>query len=319
MRSYLIKEGVGLRFRSSVEDFFVAEIPLQWKGKGGHLVLKIEKKGLSTWDLITVFKREFGDVKIGYAGLKDKHATTIQYISLHKNLYKLLKRFKHPAIKIIATTLHNKPISMGDLLGNRFVMRVHDVVDFQKLQDLAHWTAIHGMPNYFGHQRFGRDGLQKAKAFVEGDYFTKDKKMQKFLLFIYQSDLFNRWLDERVRKSSGYFKLLRGEVYRKGEKLFVSDTILQEPFLKKEIVPTGLLPGSKVIRSKGEAKKIETKYDALLPLQGERRDAIVYPKISDIKKEGDGAWLEFTLPKGSYATIFLENLAKKPMSHKGFI
>lgn len=281
--------------------------------------MKIEKKGLSTWDLITIFKRELGDVKIGYAGLKDKYATTIQYISLHKNFSKSLKRFKHPSIKIVSTTLHDRPINMGDLIGNRFIMRVHNVSDFQKLQELAYWTAKHGMPNYFGHQRFGREGLQKAKTFVEEDYFTKDKKMQKFLLFIYQSDLFNRWLDERVRKSSNGFRLLSGEVYRKGKKFFVSDTILQEPFLQKEIVPTGLLPGNRVLRAKGEAKVIERKYDALLPLRGERRDAIVYPKILDIKREWDGVLLEFTLPKGSYATIFLENLAKKPMSYKGFV
>ena len=98
-------------FKQTVERFFVEEIPLySFTGTGNFLILKIKKTDMSTWKLITVLAKATGlqERDIGYAGLKDKNATTIQYISLPKQYERestkilLLKKLKYlnvPTIK----------------------------------------------------------------------------------------------------------------------------------------------------------------------------------------------------------------------------
>ncbi len=79
-------EGIGGILKSRPEDFLVEEIPLyEPSGEGEHLYLMIEKRGLSTFDLLNIVARHFDVQKksIGYAGLKDKHAITRQMISVH--------------------------------------------------------------------------------------------------------------------------------------------------------------------------------------------------------------------------------------------
>ncbi|MCB4750964.1 MAG: tRNA pseudouridine(13) synthase TruD, partial [Sulfurovum sp.] len=72
-------------FNASSRDFTVEEIPLyEFSGEGEHLVLKIRKKEMTTWEMLDAISTHLGIRRrdIGYAGLKDKHAMTIQYISL---------------------------------------------------------------------------------------------------------------------------------------------------------------------------------------------------------------------------------------------
>ncbi|HIQ50928.1 MAG TPA: tRNA pseudouridine(13) synthase TruD, partial [Nautiliaceae bacterium] len=79
---------------------------------------------------------------------------------------------------------------------------------------------------------------------------------------------------------------------------------------KKEITPTGLLPGKKALRAKDIARDIEQKYDEILPANGDRRIAWIFPEVTHKKYIKNNAWFEivFILPKGSYATIFIEIL-----------
>ncbi len=320
MRSYLVPSRIDFSFHQTPKSFFVEEIPARNFGqKGRFAILKVQKEGLSTWEMIKILG-SFLQEQIGYAGLKDKNATTIQYVSFPASHLRQLAKFSHPRIKILQIQRSNRPLRMGDLLGNRFGIWI-DRVDnkkFGRLQKALDKIAQKGLPNYFGYQRFGQKALEQAQALIEGKFFTRDKKLERMLLFAYQSDLFNRWLDERVRISQdGRFKLLLGDVYQKGSKLFTPTQIPLENFLAKKIMVTGLLPGSKVYLAQGEARKIEAKYEEFLPLRGQRRAALVYPQDVKIRHIQDRAYLEFILPKGSYATILLENLAGTTIDHKG--
>ena len=72
-------------FNSSPRDFTVEEIPLyEFSGEGEHLVIKVRKKELTTWEMIAIIANHLGikHSEIGYAGLKDKNAMTIQHISV---------------------------------------------------------------------------------------------------------------------------------------------------------------------------------------------------------------------------------------------
>ncbi len=325
------KEPIHFKFEQNQDDFIVDEIGLKWKGNGNFTVLHVKKVEMTTWDMIAAFA-EFLNInaeKIGYAGLKDKHATTTQYISIEARYEKELKKFKHKQIKILSSTRHSHSIRMGDLEGNRFKINLFEVNPIQagQIEKLARKSEKQGLPNYFGYQRFGRDGdsVEQAKKMIEGDLHIEDAKLKKFLISIYQSTLFNEWLEERVQisrdENNKKFMLLEGDLYRdiKNDKLFTPKQPQQKDFEAHKIVPTGLLCGRGVYRSRDRAGEIEAKYDdGFLYDKGLRRDAIIFPKDIEMKYEKgfDKMSMAFTLPKGSYATVFLENIASKEFRAK---
>ena len=118
-------------FKQTIERFFVEEIPLySFTGTGNYLILKIQKTDMSTWKLITVLAKATGlqERDIGYAGLKDKNATTIQYISLPKNREKELnKNLTTEKIEILERTYNKSPLKVGHLKGNTFSIVLHDI------------------------------------------------------------------------------------------------------------------------------------------------------------------------------------------------
>lgn len=328
-RIYPNKKNLDFRFSQNEEDFFVEEQGIDFSQKGNFLVLKIKKTNCDTWELIDRIAKflQIYTNEIGYAGLKDKRATTIQYISIPKKYAKEIKKYKSKKIEILDTCLHSKKLSIGDLKGNRFKINLYDV-DFETLnyiQKLLKQITKFGMPNYFGYQRFGKDveeNIQKAKEIIYEDRIIKDKKLSKMLIMAYQSTFFNEWLVKRMNLSDEGFKLLDGDVFYdiKKEIFFTPNSInqnIQDSFTKKEITPTGLLPGRKVFKARDKALKIEQLFDdEYIQEKGYRREAIVFPKdIScNYTKEEKKCTLDFILPKGAYATVLIEYLASRNFS-----
>ncbi len=331
MREYLEdREPIHFKFEQNQDDFIVDEIGINFKGNGNYTILHVKKVEMTTWDMIAAFASylNINAEKIGYAGLKDKHATTTQYISIESKFEKELKKFKHPQIKILKTTRHTHSIRMGDLIGNRFTINLFEVSQIQagQIEKLGRKSEKLGLPNYFGYQRFGRDedSIKQAKEMIAGDIHIEDAKLKKFLISIYQSVFFNEWLEERVvmsrEQNGGKFMLLEGDLYiTKDGKLFTPKQKPQKDFEDKKVVPTGLLCGRGVYRSRGVAGEIEAKYDdEFLYEKGFRREAIIFPKDLEFNytKGFDIMKVSFTLPKGSYATVFLENIASKEFKAK---
>lgn len=322
---------IDFEFEQNEFDFIVDEMPNRWfKGKGNYLIAHVKKVEMTTWDMIAVFAEylQIPAQKIGYAGLKDKHATTTQYISFEAKYEYDLKKFKHPQIEIVKTFRDSHSIRMGDLKGNRFKINLFGVsqIDAGRIEKLAHKIQKDGLVNYFGYQRFGRDGdsFEQAKEMIEGELFVDDDKLKNFLVSVYQSKHFNDWLKERVilsrKKNGGKFLLLNGDVYMNEDgKLFTPKKIPQKDFEAKKVVPTGLLCGRDVYRARDEAREIEKKYDdGFLYEKGQRREAIVFPKVISAKydKNFSKFGLCFELPKGSYATVFLETISNKNLKPK---
>ncbi len=331
-REYLQNgDQIDFDFEQNEKDFIVDETPhVEYKGKGNFLVMLVKKVEMTTWDMIAEFAKflNIPAEKIGYAGLKDKHATTTQYISVEAKYENAMKKFRHKQIKIIYRTRHNHSIRMGDLAGNRFKINLYGVepIEAGRIEKLATKSAKSGLPNYFGYQRFGRDGdsIEQAKDMIAGDIHIEDSKVKKFLISIYQSQFFNEWLKERVlfsrENNNGVYKLLEGDIYQTPEgKIFTPKKIPFDDFKDAKIMPTGLLCGRGVYRARGEARKIEEKYDdGFLYEKGLRRPAIIFPKDVVCKYDKNFAkfTLEFSLPKGSYATVFLENVANRNLKAK---
>lgn len=319
-------KSLNFKFVQNEDDFIVEEQGIKFTQSGGFLVLKIRKTNADTWELIDRLAKFLGVYtnEIGYAGLKDKRATTTQYISIPKKYSKEIKQFRNKKIEILETTLHKQKLNIGDLEGNRFKINLHNVSieDINHIQKMIKIITKEGMPNYFGYQRFGKDieeNLTKAKDVVYGENIVKDKKLSKMLVSAYQSSFFNAWLVERLNLSEDEFKLLNGDIFidLEQDKLFTPKVItpkILEDFKNFKITPTGLLPGRKVFKALGEASIIEQKYDDIyIQEKGYRREAIVFPKNINCKYDAENKMcnLDFVLPKGSYATVLVEYLANR--------
>ncbi len=345
---------ISFLFRQSTEDFIVDEIALTENGdSGNYFIAKIKKQNLSTMEMLAILEEATQCTNIGYAGLKDKAATTTQYISLPLKFSKALKQLKHPQIQIVESFRSPKKLSLGDLKGNRFFIRLKEVnpKNAQRLKELLDEVMRFGMPNYFGYQRFGRDSAnyEKAQEIAHGEEELRDKKMQRLLTNAYQSYLFNEWLARRIALSKeiadapqqklmeqyglseleaeqlknqpGIFRVLPGDVmldHKSGKWVNVTDLQeIRKPYKERKLTPTGLMAGKKAWRAKALAGSIEKDFDDMLvQAAGERRPAWVYPTEirSKYRPEEKFFELSFTLPKGSYATVLLENLANRDLS-----
>lgn len=344
---------VAFFFRQTADDFIVDELPLK-RGpeRGNYLHLKVRKQNLSTIEMIAALQEHTQCFTIGYAGLKDKSATTTQYLSVPLKFSRALKSFNHPRITFLESFRQSTKINMGDLEGNRFFIRLKEVTpeSAQHIQDVLDGIMRHGMPNYFGYQRFGRQSgnFEKTRDVAHGESGMKDTKMHRLLGNAYQSYLFNDWLAERVTMSKkiagmdvaavmgayglsepeasqlktqpGIFRVLPGDIMLdvKAQK-WVNVTDLQavrKPYKERKLIPTGLLAGRKAWRAKALAGKVESAFDdAAVVTSGDRRPAWVYPsQIESEYKPAEGFFeLSFTLPKGAYATVLLENLANRDL------
>ncbi len=320
---------LNFKFLQNEEDFIVEEQPIEFSNSGNFVVLEIKKQNCDTWELIDRLSKFLGifSNEIGYAGLKDKRATTTQYITIPKKYSKELKNFKSKKIEIKEICLHNKKLNIGDLEGNRFKINLHEVekTDIFQIEKIIKLISKFGMPNYFGYQRFGKDvkdNLEKAKELLFGEAKMKDRKVEKMLMSAYQSTFFNAWLVERLKLENSNFKLLNGDIFYdiKNDKFFtpksINEKILKD-FKEQLITPTGLLPGRDVFKARDDALKIEQRYDdSAISEKGYRREAIVFPKniICKYDMKKNICTLDFVLPKGSYATVLVEFLANRNFS-----
>jgi len=352
---FLNHSEVEFYFKQSVNDFIVTEVPLyEFSGEGEHLVLKVRKKNVTTWQMLDIFAKTLGikSREIGYAGLKDKNAMTIQHISINKKYEERLKDFESKDIKILETTYHKNKIKIGHLKGNKFFIRLKKTnpLSATKIDEAIKAIKTYGIPNFFGFQRFGitQENYNRGKEIVEGKLKIRDRKEKKFLIGSYQSYMFNSWLSKRleiskiiescsIKELQSYFKLdkniitaIKNQPHR--FKLLQGDLMHHYPhgrvfelsnmeedskrFVEKDVVPTGILSGSRVSQSKDLAFEYEKDFlDEQIPLNGTRKFAWIFPKEIETNYREKDFWYElnFYLPKGSYATVLIEELAHKEL------
>ncbi|NOZ90596.1 MAG: tRNA pseudouridine(13) synthase TruD [Epsilonproteobacteria bacterium] len=347
---------INFNFAQTVDRFLVEEIPLfEFANKGSYLILKIRKSDMSTFKLITVISKatKLEQRDIGYAGLKDKNATTIQYISIPKKYEKdIIKNLTTQKIEILEKKYSKFPIKIGQLKGNKFAIILNNVTPQAniEIQKVAREMEKKGIPNYYGYQRFGEDN----KSYLQGKEIAHSGKKlkgakEKLLVSAYQSHLFNEWLSKRVyisniintnsiEKASKMLSFPKDLVKVLADqenifKLFIGDDMKSYPYGKsyplqdfelstkefqnQKVSPTGLLCGSKTDRAMSDARYLEEEFDdqELYSVKGSRRYAWIWAKnlAFSYKESKQQLRFQFYLPKGSYATTFLEEIAKRSL------
>ena len=159
------------RIRATHGDFRVEEVDgFAPSGSGEHLLLTLEKRGMNTAFAAKLVAQWAGvaESAVGYAGLKDRHAVTVQRFSVHlpgREDPDVSALEGHEGLRVLAVARHAKKLPRGALAGNRFVLALREVQgDRAAIESRLRDIARRGVPNYFGEQRFGRGGGNVANA-----------------------------------------------------------------------------------------------------------------------------------------------------------
>lgn len=330
--------------RSTPEDFQVDELPsFEPSGEGEHLLLTIRKRGQNTAYIAKQLAQWAGIAEMGvsYAGLKDRHAVTTQRFSVHlpKRVAPDLAMLDDAQMQVVHSTWHNRKLQRGALLGNRFVLTLRQVQgERDAIEQRLQAIAARGIPNWFGEQRFGRDGGNVASALAmfgclqeaDGTLSPAPKRrlrndQRSILLSAARSSLFNRVLAARVEQGS-WDAALDGEAWMLDGSRSVFgpepwSEVLAERLARFDIHPSGPLWGAGELRCTDQAAAVEQgalsdpQSDVLRQgleaagLKQERRALRLRPQGLGYRWLQDQALqVEFALPPGCYATAVLWEL-----------
>jgi tRNA pseudouridine13 synthase len=305
------------------EDFIVKEISKQTiKESGIFSICVLKKKNYTTIRAIDQLARSFGKriYAFGFAGTKDKNAITLQHISI-KNIQKeMVERLRLKDIELEFVGYSDKPISLGQLEGNEFIITVRELTKKQVMEIERLPKKIY-MPNFFGEQRFSSNNAEIGKSLLKKNYghacklilessdysekmeeFLKDKPKEfvgalkkiprkLFVLYIhaYQSHLWNitlkKYLSEKYNNTEvpiiGFDTEPEGRIGEIIECLMKEEFITFRDFINRQIPE---ITCSNVFRK-------------------------AFVEIIDFKvleKGDDFVKINFKLPKGSYATVAVD-------------
>ncbi len=321
--------------RSTPEDFQVDEVPAyQPTGKGEHGYLWIEKRGLTSPELIHRIVRNLGvpAKEIGVAGQKDRHAVTRQFVSIPKRFAEHAAKLNDENIKVLLVTAHPNKLKTGHLRGNKFCLVLRSPSgaftpeEAQAVHERLQTLAADGIPNYFGTQRFGHhgntmvDGLSLLKGTLPNDHWPENqtRTMRRLVLSAVQSGVFNLVLAQRVTDET-LRTPIPGEVVirRNGTKPY----ILPVDAPTDDIVPAGPMPGPEMLVATGAIEEMEREIMSSLRLSpkdfqkyskltsGIRRKMIEFPTEAEARLTDDSAIMAtFSVTSGTYATVVLREV-----------
>ncbi|WP_019026307.1 tRNA pseudouridine(13) synthase TruD [Colwellia piezophila] len=319
--------------RSQITDFKVFEqLPFLPCGEGEHLFVHIRKTGANTLFVARELAKYF-EVKeqlVSYAGLKDRFAVTEQWFGVHvpgKQEYNLAD-LNIEGVEVLSYKRHNKKLRTGALTGNRFDIILRDVTAIKALTERWQKIVEHGVPNYFGEQRFGIGGgnIERALALFSGQK-VKDKKKRGMYLSAARSHIFNAVINERIKQQC-FDKVAVGDVLMLAGTQSVFhldeiDSLIKQRFIDKDIDITAPMWGAGELMTSNEPllleQKIAEEHDAFcqgLPrfgLKQERRRIRLTISDTNIEllpdqTESNTVKVSFFLPAGSYATTILREL-----------
>ncbi|WP_114417341.1 tRNA pseudouridine(13) synthase TruD [Marinospirillum perlucidum] len=327
-------------YRLNPEDFQVTEeLGFEPEGEGEHLFLWIEKTGTNTQYLAEELARrlQLPAKAVSFSGLKDRHAVTRQWFSLH------LPGQDDPDWttlnsenwQILAASRHRKKLKRGVHRSNHFRLRIRIDQQDPNIQNWLEerWQLLsqEGVPNYFGPQRFGRQGQNLHFAWqwlMEKNARRPGRQKKSLWLSSLRSALFNRWLAEAVQRGD-WNQALEGGCFNLAatrSQFFATeqDSLedLQTRISQGDLHPCGPLagraPSTAGEPSHTQARQLEAafmqEWQPLVTelgkqgLQLERRSQRLLPKMGALEWQAPWVTLNFSLPAGSFATSLLREV-----------
>jgi len=190
--------GVGGKIKGVPEDFVVEEVlidgvkaqvnPAEQKRALGaslerqrHLLCVLVKRN---WDTFMACKNVAAQLGLGQnsiqiAGIKDAKAVTAQWVSVENFAIQDAEKVNVKDVSLRPVGYLRNPLSVFYLLGNSFTIKITGITQDQTSvkeqvdQTIQEVNMLGGIPNFFGHQRFGTSRPithYVGKAILKGDF-----------------------------------------------------------------------------------------------------------------------------------------------------
>lgn len=163
-----------MKLKTLPDDFEVEELSDFPLASGPFAVYLLTKRSLGTPEAITAIadRWNLSRRQISYGGLKDKHAVTRQWLTIHHGPRRDMKQ-EHFTLAYQGQSI--REFGPHDIAANRFrvVMRNLTGSEADRIVALRDGLARDGVPNYFDDQRFGslgESGEFIGKPWCLGDY-----------------------------------------------------------------------------------------------------------------------------------------------------
>jgi tRNA pseudouridine13 synthase len=317
--------------RAEPEDFLVEEeLGFSASGTGQHVLLRVRKRDANTQWVARELARRCGchPRDVGYAGLKDRHAVAIQWFTVPRSQLspEAWREVREPQFEVLDAAAHSRKLPRGALAGNRFVIRVRNVqlasaIDAVGAFD-ARVAAIRrgGVPNYFGAQRFGREGANLAR--IPAGLASLRPPERGFVLSAARSLVFNAVLAARVADGT-WDDIETGDIANlDGRGSVFPVDVLEESLTARctalDIHPTGPLWGRGPPDTRGRPHELEMRVAAEFPepcrlvaeagMEQERRALRLAVQDLTYDLTAEAIVFRFRLTRGSFATSVLREL-----------
>jgi tRNA pseudouridine13 synthase len=312
--------------RGAPEDFIVEEqLGFTPAGSGAHVLLKVRKRDANTQWVAGELAKACGcrPADVGYAGLKDRHALAVQWLSVPRSRLtpEQWLEVTGPGFEVLEAHAHTRKLPRGALAGNRFEIRVGGLnLDPDHLAERMREIGAHGVPNFFGPQRFGRQAANLARI---ADGVCGLKGVQRgFVLSAARSLVFNAVLAERIREGT-WAQLETGDLANldgRGSVFPVDalDESLLARCLRLDLHPTGPLWGQGAPATRGRVADLEARMAqqfsaacALIEQAGmeqERRSLRLAVRDLSWERTPSTLVIRFRLTRGSFATAVLREV-----------
>ena len=190
--------GIGGVIREAVDDFVVEEVLADGSKasvngavagrvlgstlqKQKYLLCVLVKRNWDTFIAIKNVAKQLGidQRRIQIAGIKDAKAITAQHLTIEDGLIEDAAKVNVKDIQLYPVGYLREALSLFYLLGNYFTIKIKAIkhkestVETRISQTLEELEALGGIPNFFGHQRFGTTRPIThlvGKALVRGDF-----------------------------------------------------------------------------------------------------------------------------------------------------
>jgi len=168
-----------MKLKQRPEDFRVEEFPAVTPSPPGSpggpfAFYQLEKRGWTTPDALAAVRRRWkvDFRRLSYGGLKDRHAHTIQYLTIHNGPEKGLD---HGGFTVRYLGRLTEPYSSEHIRANGFTITLRSLspADVERAEAALPEVADLGVANYFDDQRFGsvsQDNRFVAREMVLGNF-----------------------------------------------------------------------------------------------------------------------------------------------------
>ncbi len=319
-------------FKRSPEDFLVDEVlGFEPAGDGEHDLLHIEKTDSNTAWLARQLARhaEIPARDVGYCGLKDRRSVSRQWFSVRRpsGAGTNWESLSLEGVRILRIERHERKLRPGSHAANRFSILLYhqeplDMSFDDRFVEHSSIVTTEGVPNYFGEQRFGREGanIELARRVFSGGRVKREQR--SIAISSARSFLFNETLARRVADGN-WNRLLPGDLagLDGSASIFAVETVdteLLQRLSRHDIHPALSLWGEGAPRSSGKPAALECEVARKWPdlaeglvsarVEAGSRPTRLVPGDWTCSSSPDGIEVRFTLRRGEFATALLREL-----------